>query len=84
MMPYIHSLCKSICEPNILLDDTFVIFRKLLDLNLNPPARESRYVEVFVLVVVAIGLFEVAPLLIGVDEAELVLIDSGLFFLAQF
>ena len=68
----------------MLLDDyPFVIFRKLLDLNLNPPAHESRHVEVFVLVVVAISLFEVATLRIGVDEVELVLIDSGLLFLAQ-
>ena len=73
----VRVLCSS------LVDYPSVILRKLLDLNLNPPAHESRYVEVFILVVVAISLFEVATLRIGIDEVELVLIDSGLLFFAQ-
>ena len=60
-----------------------VIFRKLLDLNLNSPTHESRYIEVFVIVLVAIGLFEVATLRTGINEEELVLIDSSLLFFAQ-
>ena len=67
----------------LLEDDPLVIFRKLLDLNLNPSTHKSGYVEIFILVFVAIGLFEVATLRIGVDEVELVLIDCGLLFFAQ-
>ena len=68
---------------SLLVDYPAVILRKLLDLNLNPSTHESRYVEVFILILVAIGLFEVATLRIGVDEVELVLIDGSLFSFAQ-
>ena len=68
---------------SLLVDNPAVIFKKLLDLNLNTSTHESGYVEVFILILVAIGLFEVATLRIGVDEVELVLIDCGLLFFAQ-
>ena len=68
---------------SLLVDYPAVILRKLLDLNLNPSTHKSGYVEVFILVFVAIGLLEVATLRIGVDEVELVLIDGGLLFFAQ-
>ena len=54
-----------------------------LILILIPRRMKVGYVEVFILVLVAIGLFEVATLRIGVDEVELVLIDGGLLFFAQ-
>ena len=68
---------------SLLVNYPAVILRKLLDLNLNPSTHESGYVEVFILILVAIGLFEVATLRIGVDEVELVLIDGSLFSFAQ-
>ena len=82
-MPAFHSgeSISVLCD--LQADYLVVIFRKLLDLNLNSPTHESRYVKVFVLVLVAISLFEVATLHIGIDEVELVLIDSGLLFFAQ-
>ena len=72
---------RMVCS--LLVDYAAVIPRKLLDLNLNPSTHESGYVEVFILILIAIGLFEVATLRIGVDEVELVLIDGSLLFLAQ-
>lgn len=78
---YLGESVRMACS--LMVDYPAVIFKKLLDLNLNTSTHESGYVEVFILVLVAVGLFEVATLRIGVDEVELVLIDCGLLFFAQ-
>ena len=78
---YLGESVRMVCS--LMVDYPAVIFKKLLDLNLNTSTHESGYVEVLIIVIVAIGLFEVATLRIGVDEVELVLIYSSLLFFAQ-